>query len=124
MGEMKKGYLLPISVIIIFLFLLSGCERVTVITNPFIGKWKSGLFIFTFNTDKTFVFEIGSALSFKMVGTYEYDDDKIDLKFGDETKTTFRYKFNENKDNMFLTPKTEFKWFKTTIKFKKEDKKE
>ncbi len=74
---------------------------------------------FTFNDDKTFTLEIGSALSFKTNGTYEHDKEKIDLSFSDDSKTTFKYEFNENKTELSLTPETEFKWFKATLKFNK-----
>ncbi|MGI9533676.1 MAG: lipocalin-like domain-containing protein [Thermodesulfobacteriota bacterium] len=116
---MKKKPLYFLFPLLIIVFTFSSCEKFSGFVNPFTGDWKSGLFTFTFNSDKTFILEIGSALSFKSEGTYEYDKENIYLSFPDSNNTTFKYKINENKTELFLTPQTEFKWFKTTLKFNK-----
>ncbi len=106
--------------LLLFIVLTSpGCEMISGLLNPFAGSWKSGLYVFTFNDDKTFNLVIGSALSFKTDGSYEYDKEKLHLTFLNSGKTTFRYEFNEDKTELSLTPETEFKWFKTTLKFEK-----
>lgn len=117
---MKKRSIVIISSLISLIITLAGCEMISGLLNPFAGSWKSGLFKFTFDNDKTFKLEIGSALSFKTEGTYEFDKDKIYLSFTKDSKTTFSYVFNGDKSELTLTPETEFKWFNTAVKFSKE----
>lgn len=88
--------------------------------NPFTGTWKSGLFSFTFKTDKSFSLEIGSGLSYKTEGTYEYNDTELTLIFSEENKTIFTYKFNDDKTELSIAPQSEFKWFKATINLNKQ----
>ncbi|HSG32162.1 MAG TPA: hypothetical protein VLB82_11540 [Thermodesulfobacteriota bacterium] len=116
---MNRKSLLLLSSLFFCIFTLSGCEMISGFLNPFSGSWKSGLFHFTFNTDNSFKLEVGSGLSFKTEGTYKYDKEQITLSFSKDSNTTFTYVFNENKSELTLTPKTEFKWFKTAVKFTK-----
>ncbi|NIV43160.1 MAG: hypothetical protein GWN11_03650 [Candidatus Dadabacteria bacterium] len=116
---MNRKSLLLLSSLLFCIITLSGCEVISSFLNPFTGSWKSGLFHFTFNADKTFNLEVGSGLSFKTDGIYEYDKEQIVLSFSKDNDTTFTYVFSEDKSELTLTPKTEFKWFKTAVKFTK-----
>jgi hypothetical protein len=116
---MNKRHFFIFFILLSIVFTSSGCEISPSISNPLTGSWKSGLFNFTFNSDKTFKLEIGSALSFEKDGSYEYDKENIYLSFSDDSKATFKYDFNENKTELSLNPETEFKWFKATLKFNK-----
>ncbi|NIP38687.1 MAG: DUF4923 family protein [Candidatus Dadabacteria bacterium] len=118
MNRRSLSFVFPL---LIAVFIFSSCDMISGFLNPFTGSWKSGLFNFTFNDDKTFKLEIGSGLSFKTEGTYEYDKENLILSFSKDSKTTFSYAFNEDKSELTLTPKTEFKWFKTALKFIKTD---
>ncbi len=117
---MNKRHFFIFSILLSIVFTSSGCEISPSISNPLTGSWKSGLFNFTFNSDKTLILVIGSSLSFKVEGSYEYDKEKLYLSLSDGSKTTFKYEFNENIKELLLTPETEFKWFKTTLNFKKQ----
>jgi len=116
---MNKRHFFLISILLSIVLTSSGCEIFSSFSNPLIGSWKSGLFNFTFNNDNTLKLEIGSSLSFEVEGSYEYDKEKLYLSLSDGSKTTFKYEFNENNKELLLTPETEFKWFKTTLKFQK-----
>jgi hypothetical protein len=116
---MNKRRFLIISFLLLTVLSSSGCEIISSFSNPFMGSWKSGLFNFTFNSNKTFKLEIGSSLSFKTDGTYIYDKERLQLYFSDHSQTIFKYKFNEDKTELLLSPIIKLKWFKTTLKFEK-----
>jgi len=118
---MNRRYLFVVYVLLFIVITSTGCEVISSFLNPLTGSWKTGLFNFTFKNDKTFKLEIGSGLSFKTEGSYEYNKEKLFLIFSDNNKTTFNYDLNDNKTELSLTPETEFKWFKTTLKFSKEN---
>ncbi len=116
---MNKRHFFIFSILLSLVFTSSGCEISPSSSNPLTGSWKSGLFNFTFNSDKTLILVIGSSLSFKVEGSCEYGKEKLYLSFSDDSKATFKYDFNENKTELSLNPETEFKWFKATLKFNK-----
>ena len=116
---MNKRHFFIFSILLSIVFTSSGCEISPSISNPLTGSWKSGLFNFTFNSDKTLILVIGSSLSFKVEGSYEYDKEKLYLSLSDGSNITFKYEFNENNKELLLTPETEYKWFKATLKFNK-----
>lgn len=114
---MRKGHLF---FILFTLFLLTiGCDKISGLLNPFTGKWESGPFTLEFNTDKTFVFETHMGLTLEYEGTYKYDEEYLYLDFGESHQTEFSYKFNNDKSELSLTPRTKSKWFKATLVFSK-----
>ena len=117
---MKKRHIFIISSVLASILFITSCEQITSFFNPFVGKWKSDLFTLTLNPDKTFELETGIGITVESDGTYEYDEENLMLNFSEDHKTDFTYKFNEDKSELSLSPKTESRWFKATIIFEKQ----
>jgi len=118
---MKKGHFLIISVAFLSVLLITGCDTISGLFNPFNGTWKSGLFTLTFKPDKTFEMETGIGVILESQGKYRYDDDYLYLSFSDDYINEFSYEFNDDKSKLSLSPKTSSRWFKATISFDKVD---
>lgn len=99
---------------------LTGCNAIKGLFNPFVGKWKSGVFTLEMKSDKSFEFTIGSTVSVNLKGDYTYDENELTLNFDGESSVIFSYEFSEDKKELTLVPKTDFDYFKTKLKFTKE----
>lgn len=85
---MKKNYL----IIIIFLILITGCSKKTII-----GKWKSTdtkkEYYYIFNEDKTCSYEMPAA---RLDCTYEIDNNQIKILYkGNDKPNTFEYQLKD-----------------------------
>ena len=86
---MKKGiktFLITI-VFICGVFLITGCGKNS---NPLEGKWAHGSFVYTFNDDKTCVYDSAGT---KMECTYEIDGENLSILYKGNTepfKTSFK----------------------------------
>jgi len=118
---MKKGHILFIPVVLLFIILSTGCDKISGLFNPFVGIWKSGLFTLTFKPDKTFEMKTGIGVTLESQGKYRYDDDYLYLSFSDHYTNEFTFEFNNDKTELSLSPKTSSRWFKATISFDKVD---
>ena len=104
------------TIALLFIVSLSACS----IFNPFVGKWKSGVFKLDFKSDKTFTLVIGDTLSVNLDGDYSYDDETLTLSIEGETDVAFTYTFKDGKKELVLVPKTDFQYIKTKIELKKQ----
>ena len=116
---MKKGQITLISSVLISALLISGCDRISGLFNPFAGTWKSGLFTLTFKPDKTFEMKTDIGVILESEGKYRYDDNYLYLNFSDDYSNEFTFEFNDDKSELSLSPKTHSRWFKATITFEK-----
>ena len=99
------------------LLLLSGCEA---LFNPFTGEWKAGILTLEFKADKDFKLVIGDTISVNLKGKYLYTKDKLTLDIDGGSTVSFSYEFNKKKNELLLTPESEFEYIRTTVKFHKE----
>lgn len=104
------------TIALVVLVSLSACS----IFNPFVGKWKSGVFELDFKSDKTFKLVIGSTISINLEGDYSYDDDTLTLSIEGDTDVTFTYTFKDGKKELVLVPKSDFEYIKTKIELEKQ----
>lgn len=117
--DRKKDCYKIISALLFINFLISGCDKISGLFNPFVGTWKSGPLTLTFNPDKTFELETGIGVILESQGKYRYDDDYLYLNFSDDYTNEFTFEFNDDKSVLSLSPKTKSRWFKATISFEK-----
>ncbi|MEQ9619440.1 MAG: hypothetical protein RIG61_09735 [Deltaproteobacteria bacterium] len=99
---------------------LAGCNVIKGLFNPFVGKWKSGIFTLDMKSDNSFEFTIGSTVSVNLEGEYTYDENKLTLNFDGKSSVIFSYEFGEDKRELVLVPETDFDYFKTKLEFTKE----
>lgn len=99
---------------------LLGCNAIKGLFNPFVGKWKSGIFTLDMKSDSSFEFTIGSTVSVNLKGEYTYDENKLALNFDERSSVIFSYEFSEDNKKLVLVPETEFDYFKTKLEFMKE----
>ncbi len=115
-----RRYLKVITVCSLLALSLTGCKAIRGLFNPFIGKWKSGVFELEFRSDDSFTFVIGSTVSINLKGKYSYDDSDLALNFDSESAVVFSYEFKDNKKKLVLVPRTDFDYIKTRLEFTKE----
>ena len=118
--DKKKGSYRLVYLIFVITFILSGCDKISGLFNPFVGTWKSGPLTLTFDPDKSFELETGLGVILESQGTYRYDDDYLYLNFSDDYTNEFTFEFNDEKSVLSLSPKTKSRWFKATISFDKD----
>jgi len=88
--------------------------------NPFVGKWKSGVFELEFKSDKTFKLDIGHVVSVNLEGNYGYDGQTLTLDIQGDKDVAFYYTFKDGKKGLVLEPQSDFKYIKTKIGFTKQ----
>lgn len=89
---MKKISLLLVTVLLLGVFVLTGCKK----NNGIVGQWKhtSG-YVYTFNSDKTGSYSYGST---EMKFTYEDDGKKVSILYtGNTNASSYEYKIEGNK---------------------------
>jgi hypothetical protein len=121
LSRIKNRYMLLVPLSIIFLFLSTGCDKISGLFNPFDGIWESGLFTLTLNPNKTFELQTGLGITLESEGTYKYDEKYLYLNFSGNHRIEFNYKLNDDKSELSLSPKTKSRLFKVTITFEKEE---
>lgn len=115
-----RRYIRVVAVLSLLALALTGCGAIMGLFNPFVGKWKSGIFVLEFRGDDSFTLTVGSTVSVNLEGKYSYDDKSLDLNFDSGSAVAFSYEFKDDKKKLVLVPRTEFDYIKTKLEFTKE----
>lgn len=115
-----RGPLRFVALFALLTLMLTECEAIKGLFNPFQGKWRAGMFELGFESGHSFNFRVGSTISLKLNGEYSYDEHKLVLRFDGGNEVTFSYEFSDDKKKLTLVPETDFEYIKTKLEFKKE----
>ncbi len=96
---------------------MPGCER---LSNPFEGEWRAGILRLEFKADEKFELVVGDTISINLKGKYGYNKDTLTLNFDGGSPVSFSYEFNNEKNELLLTPEAEFEYIKTAVRFHRE----